>query len=116
VTHAHAIEIVPSTQVVTVSYKGVVLAETKHALVLREGRLPPRYYIPEADVRMELLTPTSKHTVCPFKGTASYWSVRVGDELLPDLVWSYPDPIPDATEIAGMLCFYNERVEIDASG
>jgi uncharacterized protein (DUF427 family) len=101
---------------VTVSYKGVVLAETRSALVLREGKLPPRYYIPASDVRMELLAPTAKQTECPFKGTASYWSARVGDELVPDLVWSYPDPIPEAKEIAGLMCFYNERVDLGVDG
>ncbi len=98
------------------SYKCVVLAETQNALALHEGRLPTRYYIPQADVRMELLTSTDKHTECPFKGTASYWSVRVGDETIPDLVWSYPDPIPDAKEIAGLMCFYNERVDLAVGG
>lgn len=64
---------------------------------------------------MDLLTPTTKHTQCPFKGTASYWSACVNDDVLADVVWSYPDPIPEAETIAGMMCFYNERVEIDVA-
>lgn len=112
----HRIQIVPSTQVVKVSYNGVVLAETRDPVLLHESRLPTRYYIPASDVRMELLTPTDKHTECPFKGTASYWSALVGDETIPDLVWSYPDPIPDAEGIAGLLCFYNEKVDLEVDG
>lgn len=64
---------------------------------------------------MDLLTPTTKQTECPFKGTASYWSARIGDEVVDDLVWSYTNPIPEAEAIAGMMCFYNERVEIDVA-
>jgi uncharacterized protein (DUF427 family) len=116
VSRGHSIEIVPSIQVVKVSYYGVVLAETRDPVLLHESRLPTRYYIRATDVRMDLLTPTEKHTECPFKGTASYWSVRVGDETIPDLVWSYPDPIPDAEGIAGLLCFYNEKVDLEVDG
>lgn len=115
-SRGHSIEIVPSIQVVKVSYYGVVLAETRDPVLLHESRLPTRYYIRATDVRMDLLTPTEKHTECPFKGTASYWSVRVGDETIPDLVWSYPDPIPDAEGIAGLLCFYNEKVDLEVDG
>jgi uncharacterized protein (DUF427 family) len=85
-------------------------------VVLDETGLPPRYYIPAADVRMELLTPTDTKTTCPFKGTASYWSAAIGDEVVPDLAWSYPDPIAEAAEIAGLLCFYNEKVDLEVDG
>jgi uncharacterized protein (DUF427 family) len=92
---------------------GVVLAETDRPVVLEETGLPTRYYFQPEDVRMELLTPTDKHTHCPFKGDASYWTVRAGDEELADVVWSYPDPIAEAKEIEGLLCFYNDRVDLE---
>jgi uncharacterized protein (DUF427 family) len=116
VSRGHEIKIEPSSQTVKVSYNGVVLAETSQPVLLHESRLPTRYYIPASDVRMDLLTPTTKHTECPFKGTASYWSARVRDETVSDLVWSYPEPIPQAEQIAGLLCFYNERVDLEVDG
>jgi uncharacterized protein (DUF427 family) len=67
-------------------------------------------------VRTELLRPTDHQTTCPFKGEASYWSVQVGDEVHENLVWSYQAPIPSAAAIAGLMCFYNERVELTVNG
>ncbi|MBO0775749.1 MAG: DUF427 domain-containing protein, partial [Actinobacteria bacterium] len=64
------------------------------------------------DVRTDLLRPSGTHTTCPFKGRASYWSAEVGGEMQEDLVWSYETPIPRAEGIAGLLCFYNDRVEL----
>lgn len=112
----HRIVITPSTAHVRVSLKGVVVAETKTPTILAETGLPARYYIPRSDVRMELLRPSERHTTCPFKGEASYWSVHVDGEALPDLVWSYPEPIPEAEQIGGLLCFYNEKVDLEVDG
>ena len=60
---------------------------------------------------MELLVPSGKVTACPYKGTARYWSVKIGDRVFPDIVWSYPDPIPECPKIKGHLCFFNEHVD-----
>jgi uncharacterized protein (DUF427 family) len=111
--HPHRLHISSPNHRAVVSKDGVVLAETKRAIVLREGSLPPRYYIPRDDVRMKLLEPTASRTHCPFKGDASYWSY--GKET--DIAWSYATPIPDAAAIAGMIAFYNDRVtlEVDQS-
>ena len=79
-----------------------MLAESERALVLRETGLPPRYYLPAQDVRLDLLTPSDTHTYCPFKGTASYWSLPDAA----DLVWAYPEPKPEVTQIKDHLCFY----------
>ncbi|GAA3891175.1 DUF427 domain-containing protein [Streptomyces lannensis] len=85
---------------------GQVLAESDRALVLHETGCPPRYYIPAEDVRLDLLTPSETHTVCPFKGTASYWSLPDAA----DLVWAYPDPKSDVARIKDHLCFYEVEV------
>jgi len=90
---------------------GTVIAETTRARFLFETRLPTRYYIPEEDVRMDLLAPTGKVTACPYKGTARYWTARVGGVEYPDIVWSYPEPIPECPKIKGLLCFFNEQVD-----
>lgn len=110
-TTAHAITIVPAQVHVQVRIDGQTVAESGRALRLDETGLRPRYYLPAEDVRMDLLTPSERRTTCPFKGEASYWSVRVGDGLHENVAWSYPQPIPAATAITGLLCFYDERVD-----
>lgn len=111
-TDAHHITITPFEQHVEVELGGVVLASSDRALVLQEGSLPPRYYLPREDVRMDLLRPTDTHTSCPFKGQASYWAAEVGGDVHADVVWSYDQPIPEAAPIAGLLSFYNDRVQL----
>jgi uncharacterized protein (DUF427 family) len=108
----HNITIIPANRRIEVSVGGQKLAESDRALLLDETGLPPRYYIPRQDVRTELLRPTAHKTTCPFKGQASYWSAQVGEEIYKNLVWSYETPIPKAEQIAGLMCFYNERVEL----
>ena len=91
---------------------GETVADTRRALELHETGLPVRWYLPREDVRAEVLEPSDKQTRCPFKGTASYFSVRAGGELHRDVIWSYEAPIPEVAEIAGHLAFYDDRVAI----
>jgi uncharacterized protein (DUF427 family) len=108
----HRIDVYPSSRHVRVLVDGEVVAESTRAQVLFETNLPPRYYLPREDVRMELLTPSDKRTTCAYKGHASYWSV--GREE--DVVWTYEDPAHDAEPVRGLLCFFNERVDIELDG
>ena len=110
------IDVLNSSRHVKVEIDGVVVAETTRPRLLFETGMPTRYYIPAADVRMEFLTATDAHSVCPYKGTASYWSVTVNGETYDDLVWGYPTPIPECPKIAGLLCFYNEKVDLTVDG
>jgi uncharacterized protein (DUF427 family) len=112
----HRVDVLNSSRHVKVVVDGEVLAETRRPRLLFETGLPTRYYIPKLDVRMELLEATEKITSCPYKGRASYWSARVGDRLLEDLVWSYPAPIPECPKIENLLSFYNEKVDIYVDG
>jgi uncharacterized protein (DUF427 family) len=112
----HQITITPTRQHVKVTLNGEKLAESDRPVLLDETGLPTRYYLPREDVRTELLRPTSSETTCPFKGQASYWSVQVGQEVYDDLVWSYETPIPQAEGIAGLMCFYAERVHLTIDG
>ncbi|GAA2272904.1 hypothetical protein GCM10010145_45170 [Streptomyces ruber] len=104
--HGHEITIEPSTEHVHVVRDGTVLADSTRPLVLRETGCPPRYYIPEGDVRMDLLTASDTTTYCPFKGTASYWSVPDAA----DVVWAYPEPKAEVAELQGHYCFYETEV------
>ena len=112
----HTITTIPSTKHVVVTVGGEKLAETDRPVLLDETGLPTRYYLPREDVRTDLLRPTDTRTTCPFKGQASYWSAEVDGEVYEDLVWSYENPIPQAAEIAGLLCFYPDRAELIVDG
>lgn len=108
----HTITITPSNVHVEVVVNGQKVAESDRPVLLDETGLPTRYYLPPDDVRTDLLRPTNFHTTCPFKGEASYWSLQLGDEVFDGLVWGYPTPIPAAEGIAGLMCFYPNRVEM----
>jgi uncharacterized protein (DUF427 family) len=115
-TSGHRIQITPSDRHVVVTVGGVKVAETDRPVLLEETGLPTRYYLPRDDVRTDLLRPTSTETTCPFKGQAAYWSVEAAGEVHDDLVWSYEAPIPEAAGVTGLLCFYNERVDLVVDG
>jgi len=112
----HRVDVLDSSRHVRVLRDGEVLADSSRPRILFETSLPPRYYLPAEDVRTELLTPTSTLTRCPYKGLASYWAVRVGGEIVPDLVWSYLDPLSAVEKIAGRFCFFNEKVDLEVDG
>lgn len=105
------VDILASSRHVRVVLGGVTIAETHRPRLLIETGLPMRYYIPEQDVRMELMEPTETTSRCPYKGQASYWSVRIGEKVFKNIVWSYRDPLPACLPITGFLCFFNERVD-----
>jgi len=102
-----------SSRPVRVLLGDTVLAETSRPLLLSETGLPNRFYIPAADVRQDLLEVSDKHTVCPYKGTASYWTVSAGDRKLADAVWSYPQAEGDAAAISGYQCFMHDELTIE---
>jgi uncharacterized protein (DUF427 family) len=110
------VDILATSRRVLVEVDGVVLAESTHARVLFETGLPPRWYLPKTDLRMDLLVPTATTTHCPYKGQAQYWSVRVGDRLVEDLAWSYRTTLPESQKIAGLVAFYNEHVDLFIDG
>ncbi len=112
----HRVDVRDSSRHVRVIVDGVVVAESVHPRLLFETGLPARYYLPKLDVRMDMLTPTAKSSVCPYKGVAEYWSVALDDTTHPDIVWSYRDPIPEAFKIAGLVSFYNEKVDVEIDG
>jgi uncharacterized protein (DUF427 family) len=102
---------------VVVRLDGVVLADTRSPVLLFETGLPTRYYIDETDIAFDHLEPSATQTLCPYKGvTSGYWSVRIGDTVHPDLAWTYHYPLPAAGPIAGLVAFYNEKVDIVVDG
>jgi uncharacterized protein (DUF427 family) len=115
-TQGHRITITPSDRHVEVAVKGEKVADSDRPVLLEETGLPTRYYLPRDDVRTDLLRPSNRETTCPFKGEASYWSLEVGDDVHENFVWSYERPIPEAEGITGLMCFYNEHVDITLDG
>ena len=110
------VDVIPSSRRLRVEMGGLTILETERPYLLFETDLPVRYYVPREDVRMDLLTPSSRHTSCPYKGDAEYWSLKLGDKVHKDILWSYPDPIPEAPKIKGLISFYNEKVDITLDG
>lgn len=110
------VDVLPSSRHVKVLVDGEVVADSVRARILFETGLPPRCYLPPTDVRMDLMTATDTTTACPYKGFANYWSLTVGDTTHDDIAWSYRTPLPESLDVAGLVCFYNDRVELDVDG
>ncbi|MEV6658545.1 DUF427 domain-containing protein [Nocardia fluminea] len=110
------VDILGSSRHVRVEIDGVTVADSHSPRILFETGLPARYYLPLTDVRMDLLTSSQTHTSCPYKGTADYWNVRIGDTEHADIVWIYRTPLPESQKVAGLACFYNEKVDIYLDG
>jgi uncharacterized protein (DUF427 family) len=110
------IDILASSRHLRVEIDGITVAESRQPRILFETGLPPRYYLPLTDVRMDLLRPSGSQSHCPYKGTASYWSVDTGRGVHPDVVWMYRAPLPESQKIAGLACFYNEKTDLYVDG
>jgi uncharacterized protein (DUF427 family) len=90
---------------------GDTVVDSRHAKLLHEHGHLPIYYFPAEEVRMDLLVPSDKHTTCPYKGEASYWSVHAGGKVAENAVWSYPEPVADAPPLAGYMAFYWNKMD-----
>ena len=107
----HPITIAANPKRVRISVGGEVIAETIHALTLKEASYAPVQYIPRADANAAKLKRTDHSTYCPYKGDASYFSIHAAGRSSENAVWSYPTPFPAMAEIAGYLAFYPSRVD-----
>jgi uncharacterized protein (DUF427 family) len=109
----HPITIRPTGARVTVRVGGAVVAETDSALSLAESSYPVVQYIPLGDIDQALLERTTTQTYCPYKGDASYYTVKVpGGSAETDVIWTYEHPYPSVAEIAGHVAFYPDRAEV----
>jgi len=106
------VDVIPSSREIRVILGGKTVAASTQTYFVFETGLPTRYYVPEDDVRMDLLTPTNTRTRCPYKGIAKYWSADGGgSEKYVDIAWSYPEPVEECPRIRDLICFYNENVD-----
>ncbi len=110
------VDVLTTDQHITISLGGEVLAETDRALAVFETSLPTRWYLPVEDVRAAL-TPSDAVSRCPYKGEARYYSVTVPEgQDGHDLVWYYPQPYDEVSRIKDLVCFFNEKVDIELDG
>jgi uncharacterized protein (DUF427 family) len=112
----HRVDVRATNVKVRIVVEGDIVAATGRSKLLSETGLPNRFYVPPEDVRTELLEPSAKHTVCPYKGTASYRTLRVGNRRIFDAAWFYPEPLENALKIRSHLCFLAEGIEIEIDG
>jgi uncharacterized protein (DUF427 family) len=111
------VDAIRSSRQIKVEIDGVVLAESGAPVLLFETGLPTRHYIQRTDVDFAALERTDTTTYCPYKGTTSdYWSARIGDALHEDIAWSYAYPSPQVLQIAGLIAFYDEKVDTFLDG
>jgi uncharacterized protein (DUF427 family) len=107
----HTLYFEDSPRRVRVLFNGETVADSTRVKLMHETGLLPIYYFPEEDVRGEFLEESDHSTHCPFKGDASYWSVKVGERVAENAVWGYPEPLEDAPPLAGYLAFYWNKMD-----
>ena len=111
----HRIDVIRSSRSVRIGLDGHVLAESARATLLFETMLPIRFYLPPEDVSADL-QPSSTRTWCAYKGEASYWSVALPSRTVPDIAWGYRSPLHDAIGVAGLVAFFDERLDVVLDG
>ena len=109
----HRVDLLPESRRIKVVFGGVTIADSGAALRVEED---PAYYLPEKDVRLDLMRPTDQHSRCPYKGEASYWTIELPAEAgsirrSENAVWAYPSPYDEVSRLAGYYAFYPNRVD-----
>ena len=112
----YRVDLEPSTIRIRVRFDGEIVSDSRRTLVVRETKHDPVIYFPREDVRFERLERTRHQTFCPFKGDASYWSLRVGDRIEENVAWSYESPFDEVAGLKDYIAFYPDRVEWDDDG
>jgi len=109
----HRVDLEPNPNRVRVTLDGELLADSARTVVVRESSYAPVVYFPRDDVRSDLLERTDHESFCPFKGEASYWTIRTPERCLENSVWSYEEPFAEVAGLSGLMAFYADRVEWD---
>jgi uncharacterized protein (DUF427 family) len=112
----HRVDVRDTSRHVRIVVHGELVAETDRAKLLSETGLPNRFYIPPEDVRCDLLERSATHTICPYKGTASYRTLSIGDHRIEDAAWIYPEPLENALKVRGHLCFLAQGIVTEVDG
>jgi uncharacterized protein (DUF427 family) len=110
------VDVLASSRHIRVEIDGVTVAESTNARLLFETGLPTRYYLPKTAVRHDLLVPSESQSHCPYKGTASYYSATIDGQTHADIAWYYNTPLPESQKVAGLVAFYDEKVDTFVDG
>ncbi|MGG3571928.1 DUF427 domain-containing protein [Bacillus gobiensis] len=110
------VDAIKSSRHIQIVLNDITLADSNRPVIVFETGVPVRYYIPEEDVRTDVLKQTNLVTRCPYKGEASYWNAELNDKIYENIVWSYLDPIQEISKIKGLFSFYNEKVDVYIDG
>ena len=108
----HRVDCLRSRRHLHVEAAGLTLVDTTETLAVYETALEPRLYVDPRLARTDVLEPSITRTYCPYKGTANYWTARIGDDVLDDIAWSYEDPLPEAVPLGHHLSFDEARVAV----
>ncbi|GDY33759.1 hypothetical protein GTS_53920 [Gandjariella thermophila] len=108
---AHVLYLHEVPQRIRGRFAGQTVVDTRRAMLLHETGLLPQWYVPLEDVRQDLIERTDHTTHCPFKGDASYWTLRVGDRVAGNTIWGYENPKPECPPLAGLVAFYFDRLD-----
>lgn len=108
----HKVEEQRLEQRLQVEADGHVVADSDDVILVREDKHPERYYFPRADIRMDLMEPSTSTSECPFKGEAHYFNLKAGNRQLDDAAWTYEHPYEEHAALAGRVAFYDDREEI----
>lgn len=112
----HRVDVLTSHRHVVVEHDGTLLADSTRPKMLFETGLPPRFYLPWADVRLELLELSPTVSQCPYKGDGQHWHLSAGGEHVSDAAWSLPHPLPEGIPAAEHVCFYQNKLAVTVDG
>ncbi len=110
---AHTITLEPAGECVRVLWQGETIAESTSAVALHERKHSPVYYFPQSDVRTELMERTDHATHCPYKGDASYWTLKGAGSTAENAVWAYESPLESVSGIKDLMAFYLDEMGKD---
>lgn len=109
----HTLDLEPQPGIARATFQGEVVAESRRAVRLLEGKYAAAVYFPQADVRMDLLRKTSHSSHCPFKGDASYWSIGSEPGAGENAAWGYEAPFDQMRGLKDLISFYTDRVDVE---
>jgi uncharacterized protein (DUF427 family) len=106
----HRVDEARVRQRMTVQVENESIADSTDVIRVDEDRSPVRYYFPRTDISMDKLQPSATTTECPFKGTATYFNIKLGERTLQDAAWTYEDPYQEHADLKGRIAFYDDKL------